>query len=592
MTALIDTDLASIVTRQKMPINFVHAAPRSLLPTIFFAACLLLCAAYASEPSRESPQAVDCFTGKELLLAKAVENCDLDEVRRLAAITDLNKIGNKGISMLHFAVFKARDNYTQCQFDIITELIKAGADPKLVSEKTDIYIAEGKSLKEGYTSTRLALLLSDASPLILKAMLDGGLQANDEVLLDRNVMTSGGMIRSILWDKNIEAVKQLIAYGADINKINKFGNNALADTSIFQRKLLKVLLEAGGNPDMPGRFGRTVSNAIYDELERDDLDKAPEYKKECEEIAALIRAKGFPWPPLSMNEQRVRMRAAGEKDIPDPTPESWINKKLSSKFPASEYFQSRQLPLAEAVEKGDLEAVQRLTGQSDVNSPGKDGMSLLHFAVLHTKKRSTEPRLDIITALVRAGADYRQAAPIPEHLAKEFKNKDPYTPLYMAIKEYASPALLQAMLDGGMPADAYLESSNWPIIFDIISGGIIEQLRVLLQYMPADEVNKKSSGGQTPLRWAGHAPNNTQAMVMLLDAGGNPEIPDDRGHTLTNAMYDDCVTHKGCNQDFLQYFVERFQKLNCTWPPLSPVEQRDRMRERGETPKVPPGESR
>jgi hypothetical protein len=138
----------------------------------------------------------------------------------------------------------------------------------------------------------------------------------------------------------------------------------------------------------------------------------------------------------------------------------------------------------------------------------------------------------------------------------------------------------------------YLWHPNWPIIFGIISDGNTEQLRLLLQYMPPGDVNKKSSGGTTPLLWAEHARNRTQILNMLLDAGGNPEIPDDRGSTLTNKMYDDCVVHKRCNQDWLRYFVERFQKLNCTWPPLSPLEQRDRMRARGETPTVPKGESR
>ena len=280
-------------------------------------------------------------------------------------MADLNNIGKQHIGMLHFAVFKARDNYTQCQFDIITELMKAGADPKLKSEKTDSYIAPGKSLDDGYTPVRLALSLSDTYPLILKAMLDGGLQVNDETLPDGDVKTytTGGMIRTILWDKNIEAVKLLIAYGADINKRDYLGSNALVAAGLSKRELLKVLLEAGGNADMPDRFGVTLSNRIYDQLERDDLDNMPEYyKQEYEELAALIQAKGFPWPPLNQYEQQARMRAAGEKNLPDLRPESWINMMRNRKFPAAEYFQDRQLPLAEAVEKGDLESVRRLCG--------------------------------------------------------------------------------------------------------------------------------------------------------------------------------------------------------------------------------------
>ena len=577
--------------------NLIRAVPRPLCLALLLTACLLLCATCASESSTKAVRATDHFTGQELQLAQAAENCDLDGVRRLASTADLNKIGKKGIAMLHFAVFKARDNYTQCQFDIITELMKAGASPQFLSEKTDMYIADGKSSKDGYTPTRFALLLSDAYPLILKAMLDGGLQANGEVLLDGGIQTSGGMIRAVLYDKNIEAVKILIQYGADVNKKNNLGQNTLTATSaISEWKLLKVLLEAGGKPDMPTQSGITLSNRIYDALESDSIDKRPHVKKELEGLAELIQAKGFPWPPLSINEQRVRLRIAGDKDVPDPRPKSWMDTRMfDRKFPAGEYFQGKQLPLAEAVEKGDLETAKRLSRQSDLNSPGKDGMSLLHFAVLHAYKCNAESRLGIISELVRAGADYMQAAPIPEHLAKEFKNKDPYTPLYMGIKGYVDASLLKAMFDGGMPTDVSLWSPDWPIILDIISGGTsadIEKLRILLLYMPVADVNKKYSEGTTPLLWADGI-NDGRIIHMLLDAGGNPEIPDNVGNTLTYRMYDRYVLRgEKFGQGMYRDLSPRFRELGYTWPPLSPLEQRDRMRARGETPKVPPGESR
>ena len=83
-------------------------------------------------------------------------------------------------------------------------------------------------------------------------------------------------------------------------------------------------------------------------------------------------------------------------------------------------------------------------------------------------------------------------------------------------------------------------------------------------------------------------------MYFLLSVGANPEIPNDVGFTVTYKVYEDLETfdRKSPKRKKQVDFAAFLQSKGYKWPPLTPLEQRDAMRARGETPRVPGGQTR
>ncbi len=152
------------------------------------------------------------------------------------------------------------------------------------------------------------------------------------------------------------------------------------------------------------------------------------------------------------------------------------DKLLATQFPATEFYQGPQLLLAQAIERGDLAAVQRLAPQTDMKTLGNKGMTMLHFALAHAKETYNQPQLDIITALMRAGADYRQASPPPP------ENDTPLNLALFLSPKY--PLILKAMLEGGLPPNSPIRP-EWPdsrIIEELIFDEDLEALKMLVAY--------------------------------------------------------------------------------------------------------------
>ena len=69
-------------------------------------------------------------------------------------------------------------------------------------------------------------------------------------------------------------------------------------------------------------------------------------------------------------------------------------------------FSGPQLAMAKAIQAADRESVLRLAKDTDLNSPGKEQLTLLFFAINESMYNDNPPkRLNIITELVRAGAE-------------------------------------------------------------------------------------------------------------------------------------------------------------------------------------------
>ena len=161
-------------------------------------------------------------------------------------------------------------------------------------------------------------------------------------------------------------------------------------------------------------------------------------------------------------------------------------------------------PVADAAQRGDLDAVRRLLREgADVNAPQGDGMTALHWA-------AERGDASLCEVLLYAGARVDAGTRIGH-----------YTPLHLAARaanEAVAGMLLRAGSDpnarttnsGAAPLHLAAASGERGVVAALIEGG-------------ADVNAREGAWGQTPLIFAAAA-NRIAAIEALLDAGADPSM--------------------------------------------------------------------
>lgn len=220
----------------------------------------------------------DYFTGQQLLLAESIEKGDAQNVKNLAAQTDLNKPGEHEMTLLFWALGNAmNEKKTADQLNIVTLLVKAGADPLQPRSK-------------GKSSPAEFVLMADSSVWI-KALLDGGLSPNaKDKTFDKPIVFQS------IKAKNTETLKVMLDYGADINTVNSLGSTLLFEALNYHAyDHVFLLLERGADPEIRADNGWTMVNQLQRLLNVEEKD-SDEYKMLIK-IKDAVVAHGGKWPP-------------------------------------------------------------------------------------------------------------------------------------------------------------------------------------------------------------------------------------------------------------------------------------------------------
>ncbi|WP_370690523.1 MULTISPECIES: ankyrin repeat domain-containing protein [Enterobacter cloacae complex] len=220
----------------------------------------------------------DYFSGSQLILAEAIERGDTSHVKKLVATTELNKPGKEDMTLLFWALMNTLyDKKTQPRLQIVTELIKAGADPL-------------QPRPNGKSSPAEFVLMADSGEWI-KAMLDGGLSPNaKDYVFDKPIIFQS------IEAKNTETLKVMLDRGGNINITDSLGNTLLIDAFDFHSyDHVFLLLEHGADPDIRADNGWTLGNQLQRFLEKAKKD-SDEYKDLIAIKESLIR-HGGKWPP-------------------------------------------------------------------------------------------------------------------------------------------------------------------------------------------------------------------------------------------------------------------------------------------------------
>lgn len=242
---------------------------------------------------------------------------------------------------------------------------------------------------------------------------------------------------------------------------------------------------------------------------------------------------------------------------------------------ADTLFSEAQLAVARAIADGDAPAMRAAALGVDLDAPGRDGATLILFALWCAREGEPE-RVELITELVRAGASPFQVA------APELGSA-----LDVALcAERAS--FLGALLDAGVSPDARISDGASPLLRHVIYGPTRAQRELLLAR--GAEVDAQDAMGRTAVFWA-LCEGELDTVDALLDHGANPWVIDRTGDSFGGVLHDliAAAAPEGADLARLSALRDRVVRLGMPWPPASPEAERARMRAAGIEPVVPHG---
>ncbi|KJM64874.1 Inversin [Pluralibacter gergoviae] len=221
------------------------------------------------------------FEARQLEIAKAIyEGDETDLLKKLPLISteELNKPAKAGMTLLFWAMTASLgDNATPERLHIISDLVRAGADPL-------------QTQPDGPGSPAELAIKSD-NGMWIKAMLDGGLSPNA-----REKRHNEAIIFKSIWAKNTDSLKVLIDYGADINIRDSLENTVLIsalDAHSYDHVIL--LLENGADSSIRGSSGWSMGNQLQRYFDRGISDN--EERNKLEKIKNILIQHGGQWPP-------------------------------------------------------------------------------------------------------------------------------------------------------------------------------------------------------------------------------------------------------------------------------------------------------
>ncbi|KKZ19538.1 Inversin [Serratia marcescens] len=218
-------------------------------------------------------QPQDYFEGKQLDIATIIYEGDrqkLDKVLPTVSKETLNRPAKAEMTLLFWAINNAIfDKNTPERLKIITDLVKAGADPL-------------QPRPEGRSSPAEYVMKADKGVWI-QAMLEGGLSPNA-----RDEINNQPIIFKSFQSVNTETLSTIIAYKADVNIKGAMNRTPLIN-ALYNScpEHIEVLLAHGANPLAKDDFNDSFLSLISAEIAKGDKSNA--YIKKLIKIKEKIK---------------------------------------------------------------------------------------------------------------------------------------------------------------------------------------------------------------------------------------------------------------------------------------------------------------
>ncbi|HEJ8030662.1 TPA: ankyrin repeat domain-containing protein [Serratia marcescens] len=218
-------------------------------------------------------QPQDYFDGQQLDIAKAIYDGDRSQLDKLLSSVNkeiLNRPAKEKMTLLFWAINNAiYDKTTPERLKIITDLVKAGADPLQPQPNTPGSPAE--------------FVMKADKGIWIQAMLEGGLSPNA-----RDKVHNQPIIFESFEAKNTETLKVLIDYKADVNIKGAMNRTPLIN-ALYNScpEHIEVLLAHGANPLAKDDFNDSFLSLISAEIAQGDKSNA--YIKKLIKIKEKIK---------------------------------------------------------------------------------------------------------------------------------------------------------------------------------------------------------------------------------------------------------------------------------------------------------------
>lgn len=221
-------------------------------------------------------KAQDFFDGDQLEIAQLIYNGNEPSLKQKinrVSKDELNRPSKADMTLLFWSILNATyDNITQERLQIITDLVKAGADPLQPRP------AGGSSPAE--------FAMKGDKGVWIKALLDGGLSPNA-----RDKVHNEPIIFETRYAKNTETLKVMLDYGADIDIRDSLEQTLLMNAFMsVSFDHVELLLSRGANPNPVNVNGLSLLAAVKREIK--DSRKGTEYHERCKKILNIMFSKG------------------------------------------------------------------------------------------------------------------------------------------------------------------------------------------------------------------------------------------------------------------------------------------------------------
>lgn len=211
------------------------------------------------------------------------------------------------------------------------------------------------------------------------------------------------------------------------------------------------------------------------------------------------------------------------------------------KIHPEDYFSGSQLQLAQAIEDGNVDEVEKLSTRTDLNKPGEKDLTLLYYALSEASKKDVN-RLNIMSVLVKHGANPLQYVVDMGTVATNTAG-------------YADPVFFKALIKGGMDKNARFEST--PIIFYATNEKAFPTLKYLVEI--GTDVNAKDSLGQTAI-FEGMYGRQYDQVEYLLHHGAHANVTDVNNVTF-NQLLDKIISNTNKDNTKALNKLEDIKKL-------------------------------
>lgn len=211
------------------------------------------------------------------------------------------------------------------------------------------------------------------------------------------------------------------------------------------------------------------------------------------------------------------------------------------KIHPEDYFSGSQLQLAQAIEDGNVDEVEKLSTRTDLNKPGEKDLTLLYYALSEASKKDVN-RLNIMSVLVKHGANPLQYVVDMGTVATNTAG-------------YTDPVFFKALIKGGMDKNARFEST--PIIFYATNEKAFPTLKYLVEI--GTDVNAKDSLGQTAI-FEGMYGRQYDQVEYLLHHGAHANVTDVNNVTF-NQLLDKIISNTNKDNTKALNKLEDIKKL-------------------------------